>query len=67
MNMREIVFSQPIYNGNFRPHPNLLPHGEGAYALALEGEDSGEGDTEIIRSAEGAWSVSRAVSGLGSR
>ena len=63
--MREIDFSQPIYNGNFRPHPNLLPEGEGAYVLALEGEDSGEGDTVIIRSAEGACSVRRAVSGLG--
>ena len=41
------MLCQPIYDGNLSPQPNLLPGGEGAYVLALEGEDLGEGETLI--------------------
>ena len=38
-----------IHDGNLHPHPNLLPDGEGAYVLTLEGEDLGEGETLLSK------------------
>ncbi len=40
-----VALCHVCFDGNLHPHPNLLPEGEGAYVLALEGEDLGEGET----------------------